>query len=83
MGYKNEDEFQEEIYRVMAAQIEKANDPGLIIDVSYSPGFAPNMYKRIENGDWYEWLIGAKRWSYRASDSDLLEAVFQAGKKGD
>lgn len=81
MGYKDADEFREEIYRIMAAQMARRNDPGIIVEVSYSPLFDPHRYKRIENGGWYEWLIGAKLWSFRVSDSDLLEAVYQAGKE--
>lgn len=80
MTFKNEEEFREHIRKLIQNQAERADEPGLIVDVPYSPNFAPNMYKRIENGDWYKCLIGTQCWSMKVLDSDLLEAVYQAGR---
>ena len=81
MAFRNEEEFRENIVRIMEAQMERRDDPGIVIAVSYSPDFVPNLYKRVEGVGWYEWLLGSRIWSFRVADSNLLERVYQAGRQ--
>ena len=81
MAFRNEEEFRQNIVRIMEAQMERRDDPGIVIAVSYSSSFTPHQYKRVEGVGWYEWFIGARVWSFRVADSDLLEAVYQAGRE--